>query len=317
MEKFHCPLFYDSAVFLRLLLICLAGAAMAQDAAAFRKLMRASPKLPMKSTELHVQVPGLDFVSSLAVDREGVIYLFQRALELDPVIAVSSEGKVLRSWGKGIFKIPHSVRVDPEGNIWTVDAASSMIYKFTREGRQLLKIDVGGLPAKPKSAFCGTTDIAFTHGRIFVSDGYANARVIEYDGAGRRVREWGKPGRGAGEFHLPHAIAVDGNDVLYVADRENGRIQRFTLDGKYLGEWNHLGKTFSLKVGADNDLWIGTQPHDVGNGVEPWLVRVDRRSGQVLGAIESGGHHSVEINGRGELMTGARPNQVLWFRIAN
>ena len=246
----------------------------------------------------------------------GIIYILQRGDKADPVIAINRDGQILRSWGKGMFTNAHSIRIDPKGNIWTVDAASSIVYQFTPEGKQLLRIDVGGLPAKPASAFCGTTDIAFAKGRIFISDGYANNRVVEYGPTGQKVREWGSSGQKPGQFHLPHAIAVDSEGLLYVADRENGRIQRFTLEGKYLGEWTHLGKTFSLKIGKDNDLWLGTQPHNVANGVECWLARVNRSTGKILGAIESGGHHSIELNGNGEPMTGARPNKILWFRLS-
>src|SRR5262249_27118564 len=157
------------------------------------------------------------------------------------------DGRVLRSWGKGLYKIPHSIRVDPQGNIWTTDAASSLVLKFTPQGKKLLEIAVGGQPAHPASPFCGTTDIAFgPDGRMFVSDGSATASILEYTADGRRVREWGTPGTGPGQFHLPHGIAVDENGIVYVADRENGRIQRFDLEGHYLGEWSNLGKTFSL-----------------------------------------------------------------------
>ena len=282
-----------------------------------RALLRSATRLPVAMRDFHIQAPAgdwaIDFVSSLAVDRAGIIYLLQRGSKADPVLAVNREGKILRSWGHGLYEIPHSIRIDPAGNIWTVDAASSMVYKFSPEGKQMLKINVGGLPEKPASAFCGTTDIAFSGDRVFISDGYANARILEYNANGKLIREWGKPGIGPGEFHLPHAIAIGPDDVIYVADRENGRIQRFHLDGKYIDAWDHLGKTFSLKITSAGDLWIGTQPHNVANGVECWLVKVDRRTGKVLGAIESGGHHSIDLNSDGEPMTGMRPNRVLRF----
>jgi len=193
-----------------------------------------------------------------------------------------------------------------------------MVYKFTRDGRKLLAIEVGGLPAAPKSEFCGTTDIAFApSGRIFISDGYANARILEYNAKGKRVREWGEPGTGPGQFHLPHGIAIDAQNILYVADRENGRIQRFSLDGKYIGEWGDLGKTFSLKITPAGELWIGTQPRNVPNGTEGWMVKVDRRTGKALAAMPSGGTHSIEVNAKVEPLTGMRPDKVLWFRLTS
>lgn len=309
------------------LLLCVCWRAWAQNpetatlerqAAQLRDLVRQAPQLALKRTELAIQPPGgrwaLGMVSSVATDGKGVIYLLQRGDQADPVIAVNREGRVLRSWGKGMYKIPHSIRIDPSGNVWTVDAESSVILKFTPDGRKLLEIPVGGQPASPKSPFCGTTDIAFgPNHRIFISDGYANARILEYTADGKRVREWGSPGTGPGEFHLPHAIAVDENGVIYVADRENGRIERFDLNGKYLGEWSNLGKTFSLKL-SGGALWIGTQPRNQPNGAPGWLMKIDRGTGKVLGYVESTGHHSIEVTAEGELLTGARPDRVLWFR---
>lgn len=273
-----------------------------------------SPQLALERTELAVAA-RLEMVSSVAVDSKGVMYLLQRGANADPVIAVSREGKVLRSWGRGLYKIPHGIRVDPEGNVWTVDADSSMVYKFTPEGRKLLEISVGEQPPDKKPGdFRGTTDIAFAPGgRIFIADGYGNARVLEYTAAGRRVREWGKRGTGPGEFNLPHGIAVDERGVIYVADRENGRIQRFDLEGKYLGEWSGLGKTFSLKT-AGGSLYIGTQRRNEPNGSPGWLMKLDRATGAVQGVVETTGHHSVEVMANGELITGARPDKVLWFR---
>ena len=109
-------------------------------------------------------------------------------------------------------------------------------------------------------------------------------------------------------------LTIDREGIIYVADRENGRIQRFDLEGRYLGEWNDLGKTFSITVTPGGDLWIGTQPHNVANGVEPWLVKVDRKTGKIIGCVESKGHHSVDVNSDGEPLTGARPDKVVWFR---
>lgn len=289
------------------------------QAAEFRTLMRGSPHLPLKLTELPVKPPNadwsMDMVSSVAIDRHGLIYILQRGSKADPVVVVNSQGRIVRSWGRGLYKIPHSIRIDEDGNVWTVDAGSSIVHKFSPEGKHLLQIYVGGLPAMPKSEFCGTTDIAFAPGhRIFIADGYANARILEYSAGGKRVREWGAPGTGSGQFRVPHGIAIDKDGVLYVADRENGRIQRFTLDGHYLDEMNQLGKTFSLKISPAGDLWIGTQPRTVPNGAEPWIVKVNRRTGKIIGCIESRGHHSIDVNPAGEPLTGARPDKVLWFR---
>jgi sugar lactone lactonase YvrE len=114
-----------------------------------------------------------------------------------------------------------------------------VILKFTPEGKKLQEISVGEMAVGDKCAFptlCGTTDITFgPNGRLFISDGYGNARILEYTPGGKRVKSWGSAGTGPGQFNIPHGIAYQGN-TLYVADRGNSRVQRFDLDGRYLGE---------------------------------------------------------------------------------
>jgi hypothetical protein len=286
-----------------------------------RRLIQASPKLPLTETELALAPPNAAFelgmVSWIALDGKGTAYLLQRGDKADPVVAADMQGRVLRSWGKGLFKLPHAIRIDPDGNVWTVDANSSMVYKFTPAGRKLLEISVGGQPPETRSPFVGTTDVAFgPNGRIFIADGYGNARILEYTADGRKLREWGKPGIGPGEFRLPHSIVVDSSGVIYVADRENGRIQRFTLDGAYLGEWR-IGKTYSLKLDGDA-IWAGMHPVDEPTASPGWLVKLDRKSGKVLGYVavpEKSGLHSVDVTRAGEPMT-VVANHVMWFRAA-
>lgn len=283
-----------------------------EQAAALKQMAAAASKLPLQRSELPVPVP-LEMVSSVATDGKGTLYLLQRGAQSDPVIAVDRSGRMLRSWGRGLYKIPHSIRVDPRGNVWTTDAASSMVYQFTAQGKKLLEISVGEIP-EGRSEFRGTTDIAFgPNGRVFISDGYGNNRILEYNQQGKRVRQWGEKGTGPGQFHLPHGIAIDERNIVYVADRENGRIQSFDLNGRFLGMWTNLGKTFSLSI-EGGALWIGTQPRNEPNGAPGWLMKVDRDSGKVLGVVESTGHHSVAVMPGGELLTGTRPDKVLWFR---
>jgi hypothetical protein len=195
-----------------------------------------------------------------------------------------------------------------------VDAGNSHIYKFTPDGEQLLHIDVGEMPDRGGSSFRGTADIAFgSDGHLFVADGYGHARVLEYDLSGRRLREWGQAGSGPGEFNLVHGIAIDDKDIIYVADRENGRIQRFDREGTFLGMWDGLGKVYSLYFDG-NTLWAGVQRLDQPNGSLGWLIRLNRDDGNVNGLLAVPDTHSVTISPQGEPLTGLRPNRVLWFR---
>ena len=284
----------------------------------FLSTIVAAQQLPLELTTLKVIPPRdgweLGMISSSAADGKGTIYLLQRGLSAQPVVAINQQGKVLREWGKGLYQIPHSIRIDPAGNIWTVDSASSRIIKYTPNGEKLLDFSVGEQP-KSTSPFVGAADIAFTaDGHLFIADGYGNARIVEYDAQGKRLRQWGKPGQGPGELNLPHGIAIDAKEIIYVADRENGRIQRFTREGKFLSEINGLGKTFSLAI-KNSALWIGSQPRNEPNGAPGWIMKLDPETGKVLGRIDSPGHHSIDVSAKGEILTGVRPDQLLWFRL--
>jgi len=170
-------------------------------------MIESAPKLPLEQTDLVVKLPKgqeLGMVSWIARDpnpnpKTSVTWLIQRGDKADPVIAVDKEGRVLHSFGKGLYKIPHAIRLDPEGNVWTVDAGSSTIIKFSPKGEKLLQIDVGGQPEPARSAFNGTTDIAFApKGRIFISDGYANARIPRVHGRRQEGSRVGHRGHGSG-----------------------------------------------------------------------------------------------------------------------
>jgi hypothetical protein len=290
-----------------------------QAAADLRARIEASPKLPFEGAHFNAQPPAAGWesgmVSWIAIDPKGLIYEIQRGDKADPVLVLDHDGKIIRSWGKGNYTIPHSIRLDPAGNVWTVDAASSVVTKYSPRGETLLTINVGEQP-KTRSAFNGTTDIAFgPNGRIFITDGYGNARVLEYTADGKRVRQWGKAGTGPGEFHLPHAIQIDEEGTVYVADRENGRIEKFTLDGAFVGEFDNLGRTYSLKL-SGNALWAGMQPLNEPTGAAGWVVKLDRKTGRILGHLdvtEKGGLHSVEVMPSGEPLTNLS-NQVLRFK---
>lgn len=280
--------------------------------AELRTLLASAPKLPLEPRPIAAQLrphEALGMVSWVASDRSGLVYLLQRGDKADPVIVVDRTGKVVRSWGKGLYTMPHAVRVDPQGNVWTTDAASSMVYKFSPEGKTLMQIEVGGQPSPCPNNFCSTTDIAFApDGNLLIADGYRNARILEYTPDGKKVREWGSAGTGPGQFRLPHSIQVDETGIIYVADRENGRVQRFDRGGKYLGEWSTYGKTFGLKL-VQNTIWLSSVPRGP-NSVPGWLIKLDRASGKVLGYVAADGMHGMDVMTSGDVLQAPGPNQI-------
>lgn len=280
--------------------------------AALREALVKAPRLPLEPAPIAVQVPqdgwALGMVSWVAADKNGLIYLLQRGDKADPVIVLDRTGKVVRSWGKGLYSTPHAIRIDPQGNVWTTDAASSMVYKFSPEGKTLLKIEVGGKPT-PCGNFCSTTDVAFApDGNVWIADGYRNARILEYSADGKKLREWGAAGTGPGQFRLPHSIQVDANGIVYVADRENGRIQKFDRAGTYLGEWSQYGKTFGLKLVGDA-MWLASIPRGP-NSAPGWLLKVDRASGNLLGYVDAAGNHGLDVLANGDLLQAPGPEQI-------
>jgi DNA-binding beta-propeller fold protein YncE len=311
---------------LKLYLLCLLSLpVLAQSpeaqAAALKALVAHAPHAPLERMQIKLQAPEagweIGYPSAVTMDDKGTIYVLQRGEKADPLLVLDRDGKILRSWGKGMYTIPHSIRIDPQGNIWTVDSSSSMVYKFTPQGKKLMEISVGGQPSGRTGAI-GTTDIAFApNGHLFISDGYGNARVLEYTAAGERLREWGSAGTGPGQFRQPHGIAIDDQNVIYVADRLNGRLQRFDTNGKYLGEWDDLGMVTTVAF-RDGNLWIGTQFRNEPTGSDGWHMKIDRKTGKILGYVVSGhSHHVVNITKSGELLCGARPDTVWWFHKAN
>lgn len=241
-------------------------------------------------------------ISWVAVDQSGSIYVFHRGEKADPIVVVNREGRVLRSWGKGLFSVPHSLRIDAKGNVWTTDAQTSTVRKFSADGRPLLAIEVGDVPGACDWPTRGTTDVAFApNGHVYVADGYTNARIVEFSPEGRKVREWGARGDGRSEFVLPHSIAIDDNGTVHVADRENGRIQRFSLDGQWVGQTFVGGKPFTIAVTPDG-MWVDVRVLNSAKRPQATLVRL-KQDGTVTGRmIAPGGHGSVALPGGRQLL---------------
>ena len=250
-------------------------------------------------------------MSWAAADRSGLIYLLQRGEKADPVIVVGRDGRVLRSWGPRAVGVPHSIRIDPEGNVWTTNSNTSVVAKYSPEGKALLTIDLGPTPEACRERrwrACGTTDVAFApNGHVYVADGYWNARVVEFTADGRKVREWGTKGAGRGEFDTPHSIVIDERGVVYVADRENGRVQRFDLGGRWLGEWRTIGNPYSLAL-AGGTMWMGVGQRTPAGALQPTLVKVDARTGRASAyAVVAGGHGLGVLPGGDTLLMDVGP----------
>lgn len=265
------------------------------DTEALRALAARTPTLPFESVEVKI-TPALRLgvISASVADKDGNIYVYHRPRKdtlQDPIVVVDSKGGFLRSFGKGLDPMPHGIEIDPAGNLWTVDAHTSIVRKLTPQGDLLLEVSVGDIPF-PDKLFCGAIGVAFRKdGNFYVGDGYCNARVVEYNAGGRKVREWGRKGTGPGEFNLVHDISADDDGTIYVADRENGRVQWFDPDGRYLGEKRFGGQLFSVAIGPDGMVYVGAKARvTAGDRVPDNIYKFDPATGDIIGRIEVVAH---------------------------
>ena len=189
-------------------------------------------------------------VAGVAVDGEDRVYLICRGDH--PILVYDQKGKFLRSWGEGEFSYrTHGISVGPNGTIFCTDDGNHTVRQFTPEGKLLMTLGVLNTPSdtgydgkdimsitRGAGPFNRPTNIAVgPKGDLYVSDGYGNCRVHQFSPTGQLKRSWGAPGRGPGEFYLPHGIAVASDGRVFVCDRESDRIQIFSPDGEFLSEW--------------------------------------------------------------------------------
>jgi len=203
--------------------------------------------------------------SGIAVDTAGNIVVFHRGTKKWPLLFPFSKaiipentilvldrntGQIKNSWGGGIFIMPHSLTIDKPGNVWVTDVGLHQVLKFSSEGKLLLRVGEAGIPGNDSGHFARPTDIAISpDGSFYVADGYINSRIVKFSATGRYLFSWGRKGHKPGEFNLPHGITLDHQGNVYVADRENSRIQVFDPMGKFLKEWkdDSFGKMYAIR----------------------------------------------------------------------
>jgi DNA-binding beta-propeller fold protein YncE len=207
---------------------------------------------------------GMTFgsTSGVAVNSKGNILVLSRGPH--PLMEFDRSGQYIRSLGQGLYDRPHGLRVDRDDNIWTTDVASHVVYKMNPDGRILLVLGVRGNagdmhPYGHLPLFNEPNDVAFAaNGDVFVTQGHGRGepRVLKFDRDGNFITAWGKKGKGPGEFDIAHSIASDAKGLVYVADRNNQRIQVFDADGNYVRESRHPGTPCGLAISSDQHLWL-------------------------------------------------------------
>ena len=192
---------------------------------------------------------GYEFgdVAAVAVDEQDRVYVFNRGPH--PMCVFDRDGNFLTSWGEDLFHHAHGLHMGPDETLYCTDDGDHTVRRCTLSGKVLLEI---GVPGRPCAFMSGAPFNRCTHtalspkGEIYVSDGYGNARVHKYAPDGKLLASWGRSGCGPGEFNLPHNICCDGDGWVYVADRENHRVQVFDQNGIYETEWHGLHRPSGL-----------------------------------------------------------------------
>jgi len=304
------------------------------------------PAIPFESVPDFFKLPpGMNFgeVPGIAVNSKGHVFVFTRSNSANgPAYAPAAaqllefgpKGEFIREVGNNLYgwAFAHTVRVDRDDHIWAVDKGSDMVIRFNPAGRVTMvfgrrreSADEDTKPWEHKSPplphvdglFRQPTDVAWdSDGNIYISDGYINSRVAKYDRNGDWVRSWGEPGTGPGQFNLPHAIAVDRNNNVYVGDRSNRRIQVFDADGRFLRMFTidvppppgikpvngatPTGTRLAAVIGAPNSICITPGPNQVmfvGETTYPGRIFKLTLDGRVLGVLGRSGRNLGQFSG--------------------
>jgi hypothetical protein len=183
---------------------------------------------------------------------------------VNPIFQFDTSGKLLKTFGAGMFVSPHKLAVDKEGNLWLADNGGHQIFKLSPDGKVLLTLGKKGVAGPGPDEFDAPTDVAIApNGDIFIGDGHSgggtatgNARIVKFDKNGKFIKTWGKKGMGPGEFDVIHTLAFDSRGRLFVGDRQNNRIQIFDQNGKFVAQWFQFGRPSGIYIDKSDIIYV-------------------------------------------------------------
>ena len=210
--------------------------------------------------------------AGVAVDRKGDIWVAERCganscagSNLAPILEFNPSGKLLTSFGAGMFVFPHGITVDKDGNVWVTDGQGAngkghQVFKFSPKGKLLMTLGKAGVAGDSEDTFNQPSAVAIAaNGDIFVADGHggnSNARIVKFSKDGKFIMTWGKKGSAPGEFNIPHALAFDSAGRLFVADRGNNRIQIFDQQGKFIDQWKQFSRPSGIFIDQHDVIYV-------------------------------------------------------------
>jgi len=299
---------------------------------------------PYRTTRDWGELPhGVKWAAVTAIEPspDGTLYVIHRCFANScagrseaPILKYDAAGKLLKSWGEGMFIFPHGATVDRDGNLWVTDARGEngkghQVFKFSPEGKVLMTLGHAGVSGSGPELFDQPTDVIVApNGDIFVTDSHRNGknnRVVRFTKNGTFVKEWGKKGSGRGELSEPHTIAMDSRGRLFVGDRENNRIQIFDQDGGYIAEWRQFGRPSGIAIAKDDTIYVAdsesgpdTGAHEL-PGIRKGIRIGSAKDGAVTAFIEDmeptspdhSGAEGVGVDAQGNVYGGVVRRQML------
>jgi streptogramin lyase len=264
----------------------------------------------------------------VAIDRDGKsVWVFDRCETatdcsksmIDPIMKFDETGKFVKSFGGGMFNYPHGLHIDPDNNVWVTDGRAlgngkgHTVLKFSQDGKLLMTLGKPGVAGATHDTFNAPSDVLVApNGNIFVADGHGgntNDRIVVFNKDGQYIKEWGKKGKGPGEFDVPHRLAMDSAGRLFVADRSNNRVQVFDQDGKYILDWKQFGSPSGLFIDKNDMLYVADNSPDERNppyrsGIRIGSVKDGRVTGFILESVEVNGLEAVAVDNVGNVYGG-------------
>src|SRR5580698_5440176 len=191
--------------------------------------------------------------SAVDVDSKGHIWVAERCGKnscagstLDPILEFDASGKLLKSFGSGMFIFPHGICIDKDDNVWITDGVGKdgkghQAIKFSPDGKELMRLGKAGVAGTGPDEFNAPSAVLVApNGDIFVADGHGgntNARIVKFDKDGKFIKSWGHKGSGPGDIDIPHTLAMDSQGRIFEGDRGNNRIQIFDQEGNFIAQW--------------------------------------------------------------------------------
>ena len=269
--------------------------------------MEDAPDLGYHPVPHGLQIPDgqeMGAPSSVVWTTKNTLLVFNRGP--NPLMEFNPDGSFVRSWGQGEYLRPHGMRLDPDGNIWITDVNGHTVHKMNPDGDMLMTLGKHGQAGEPQDGLLNEpTDLTVNAaGEIFVLVGHGRGtpQLVKFAPDGSLMKTWGGPGTGPGQFDTPHSIVVDDAGLLYVADRQNRRVQIFDADGAYIKEWAYKGLPCGLHFHADGQLYMVS-------GFAGEILRLNE-NGKAVGATGQPGRGLGEF-GEAHYMTMA-PNGDIW-----